>query len=71
MKREAVIVAYGRSACCRARKGSFANMHPVEYGAQTLKGVLKKVPELNPEQIDDVIVGCAMPINQLNLIQLV
>lgn len=67
MKREAVIVAYGRSACCRARKGSFANMHPVDYAAQTLKGVLNKVPELNPEQIDDVIVGCAMPINQLNM----
>lgn len=67
MNREAVIVAYGRSACCRARKGSFANMHPVDYAAQTLKGVLGKVPELNPEQIDDVIVGCAMPINQLNL----
>lgn len=65
--KEAVIVAYGRSACCRARKGSFANTHPIEYAAQTLKGVLAKVPQLDPKEIDDVIVGCAMPINQLNL----
>lgn len=66
VKRDAVIVAYGRSACCRARKGSFANMHPVDYAAQTLHGVLGKVPALKPEHIDDVIVGCAMPINQMN-----
>lgn len=64
--REAVIVAYGRSACCRARKGSFAQMHPVDYAAETLKGVLAKVPRLNPKAIDDVIVGCAVPINQLD-----
>lgn len=64
--REAVIVAYGRSACCRARKGSFANMHPVDYAAQTLRGVLDKLPALKPEQIDDVIVGCAMPVNEMD-----
>lgn len=65
-QREAVIVAYGRSACCRAGKGSLANTHPVEYAAQTLSGVLAKVPALKPEQIDDVIAGCARPINQLD-----
>ena len=64
--RDAVIVAYGRSACCRARKGAFANMHPVDYAAQTLQGVLAKVPALKPEQIDDVIVGCAMPVNEMD-----
>jgi acetyl-CoA acyltransferase len=65
--REVVIVAYGRSACCRARKGGFATTHPVDFTAQTLKGVLAKVPALKPEMIDDVITGCAMPINELNL----
>lgn len=67
MNREAVIVAYGRTACCRARKGGFAEMHPVDYAAQALKGVLDRVPALKPEKIDDVIVGCAMPINQLDM----
>lgn len=65
-KREAVIVAYGRSACCKARKGSLADTHPVDYAAQVLNGVLKKVPELSPEEIDDVIVGCAMPNGPLD-----
>jgi acetyl-CoA acyltransferase len=65
--KEAVIVAYGRSACCRARKGGFANTHPVDYAAAVLKGVLGRVPRLDPERIDDIITGCAFPINELNL----
>ena len=59
--REAVVVAYGRTPYCKANKGSFANVHPVEYGAQALLGVLNKVPQLKAEDIGDVIVGCAMP----------
>ena len=59
--REAVIVAYGRTPYCKANKGSFANVHPVEYGAQALLGVLSRVPQLKAEDIDDVIMGCAMP----------
>lgn len=59
--REAVIVAYGRTPYCKAGKGSFAQLHPVEYASQALLGVLAKVPQLKPEEIDDIIVGCAMP----------
>ena len=65
-RREAVIVAYGRSACCRARKGSLAGTHPIEYSAQVLQGVLAKVPQLPPERIDDLILGCAMPVNEMD-----
>jgi acetyl-CoA acyltransferase len=57
---EAVIVAYGRSPIGRGRKGGLADIHPVTYGAETLKGVLAKVPKLDPKEIDDVIVACAM-----------
>ena len=67
MNREPVIVAYGRSPCCRARKGGLARMHPIEYSAQTLSGVLAKVPGLDPGQIDDVIVGCASPTNEMSM----
>ena len=67
MSKEPVVVAYGRSPCCRARKGGLAGMHPVDYAAQTLKGVLAKVPQLPVDMIDDVITGCAMPINELNM----
>ena len=59
--KDAVIVAYGRTACCKAGKGVFAQVHPVEYGAQALLGVLERVPGLRPEEIGDVIMGCAMP----------
>lgn len=38
MGQEAVIVAYGRSAVCKSRKGAFAHTHPVDYGAQVLRG---------------------------------
>ena len=60
MNREVVIVAYGRSAVCRARKGSFAGTHPIEYSAQVLKGVLDKIPQLDRADIEDVIMGCAV-----------
>jgi acetyl-CoA acyltransferase len=36
-------------------------MHPVEYAAQALVGVLRRVPSLDPALIDDVIVGCSVP----------
>lgn len=67
MNHEPVIVAYGRSPCCRSRKGGLANTNPIDYAAQTLNGVIAKVPQLKPEMIDDVITGCAMAINELNM----
>jgi len=60
-QREPVIVAYGRSPIGKAPKGAFRLTHPVDLGAQTLKGVLARVPQLDPKDIDDVVVGCAYP----------
>lgn len=59
--RDAVVVAYGRTPLARANKGSFANLHPVEFGGQCLAGVLDRLPGLDRSLIDDVVVGCAMP----------
>ena len=59
--RDAVVVAYGRTPLARAFKGAFVKMHPVEYAAQALMGVLSRVPSLDPALIEDVIVGCAVP----------
>ncbi|QJW45239.1 thiolase family protein [bacterium BFN5] len=59
--RDAVVVAYGRTPLARAFKGAFVKMHPIEYAAQALAGVLRRVPNLPPAFIDDVIVGCAVP----------
>lgn len=58
---EAVVVAYGRSAFTRARKGALKNTHPVDVGGQVLKGLLKRVPQLDPMDISDVILACAKP----------
>ena len=60
-RREAVIVAYGRSPIGKAPKGVVHSTHPFDLGAQTLKGVLARVPQLDSAQIDDVVVGCAYP----------
>ncbi len=65
--REAVIVAFGRSAIGKAPKGALRYTRPEDFGAEVLKGVLKKVPQLNPEEIDDVIIGCAMPEGEQGL----
>ena len=67
MYRDPVVVAYGRSPCCRSRKGGLSQMHPIEYSAQTLKGVLAQIPQLDPALIDDVITGCASPTNEMSM----
>ena len=60
--RQAVVVAYGRSAVAKSgKKGALRNMHPVTLGGLTLKGVLAKLPQLEPVQVEDLIVGCAIP----------
>lgn len=63
--KDAVIVAYGRSAVCRANKGAFAKVNPLEYTSQVLAGVLAKIPQVDPAHIDDMIVGSAGPVNEL------
>lgn len=60
-KRDAVVVAYGRSALGRANKGSLVDEHPVEYGANVLKGVLEKLPGLELDKIEDLVMGCSNP----------
>jgi acetyl-CoA acyltransferase len=57
---DAVIVEAVRSPGAR-RKGGLAATRADEYGIQVLKGLLARVPEVKPEEIDDVIVGCSFP----------
>jgi len=59
--RDAVILAYGRSAIARGVKGSLKDTHPVDYAGLVLAEVVKKVPEMTPDMIEDVVVGCAKP----------
>ncbi|PWI58955.1 acetyl-CoA C-acyltransferase [Sulfoacidibacillus thermotolerans] len=59
--REAVIVAGGRSAVGKAGKGSLRQTRPDEFGAAVLKAVFERAEGLDPELIEDVILGCATP----------
>lgn len=59
--REAVIVAGRRSAVAKARRGSLKDTRPDDFAAAVVKGLLDSVPELDPGEIDDVIIGCAFP----------
>ncbi|WP_303872032.1 acetyl-CoA C-acyltransferase [Acetobacterium wieringae] len=61
MLKEAVIVACGRSPIGKAPRGALKFTRPDDYAAQVLKGTLAQVTNLDPELIDDFILGCAFP----------
>jgi acetyl-CoA C-acetyltransferase len=58
---EAVIVATARSPIGRAYKGSLKDMRADELTAQVVRAALAKVPELDPGDIDDLLLGCGLP----------
>jgi acetyl-CoA acyltransferase len=58
---EAVIVSAVRTAVGRAGKGTLATTRPDDLAAAAIHGALEHVPQLDPSEIDDVILGCAMP----------
>ena len=61
MSQNAYIVAGYRTAIGKAGKGGFRFSRPDELGAEVIKHILKTIPQLDPERIDDVIVGNATP----------
>ncbi|MDX6232991.1 MAG: acetyl-CoA C-acetyltransferase [Nocardioidaceae bacterium] len=61
---EAVIVSTARSPIGRANKGSLVDMRPDDMSARILEAVLAKVPELDPQQVEDVIMGCGQPAGE-------
>ncbi len=58
---EAVIVATARSPIGRAFKGSLTAIRPDDLAAQMVAAALAKVPQLDPADIGDLIVGCGLP----------
>jgi acetyl-CoA C-acetyltransferase len=57
----AVIVASGRSAIGRARKGSLVDVRPDDLAAHVVTKVLEQVPQLDRSDIEDLICGCGLP----------
>jgi len=58
---QAVIVSAVRTPVGRAPKGALSTTRPDDLAAFAMRGALERVPELNWEEIDDVILGCAQP----------
>jgi len=58
---DAYIVAAVRTPVGKAPRGMFRNVRPDDLLAHVLKGVIAQLPGLDPHDIGDVIVGCAMP----------
>jgi acetyl-CoA C-acetyltransferase len=61
---EAVIVATGRTPIGRANKGSLVTCRPDDLTAHVVTEVLAKIPQLDPAQIEDLIVGCGQPAGE-------
>ena len=58
---EAVIVSAVRTATGKAPNGTLRGTRPDEIAAAVITEVLRRAPALDPSEIDDVILGCAMP----------
>jgi acetyl-CoA acyltransferase len=59
--KDAVIVSAVRTAAGKAPGGTLKHMRPDEMAATAIKSALARVPVFDPGDVDDVIVGCAMP----------
>src|SRR5258708_3172030 len=59
--REAVVVASSRTGLAKSFRGSFNMTRPDDLAAHCIKDVLRKTPQLDPAEIEDVILGCAQP----------
>jgi acetyl-CoA acyltransferase len=58
---KAYIVSAVRTAIGRALRGSLKDTRPDDLGAIAVRGAVERVKNLDPAQVDDVILGCAMP----------
>jgi len=59
--REAVVVTSSRTALAKSFRGSFNATRPDDLAAHCIKDVLRKTPQLDPNEIEDVILGCGQP----------
>jgi acetyl-CoA C-acetyltransferase len=61
---EAVIVSTARSPIGRAFKGSLKDERPDDIAAQIVTEVLQKVPQLDPAEVEDLMMGCGSPAGE-------
>ncbi|MBV9761020.1 MAG: acetyl-CoA C-acyltransferase [Acidobacteriaceae bacterium] len=59
--REAVLVASSRTGLAKSYRGSFNMTRPEDLAAHCIRDVLRKTPQLDPAEVEDVVLGCAQP----------
>ena len=64
---DVIIAEAVRSAVGRAHKGSLATKRPDELAGDVIRGLMDRVPAVKPEQVEDVVLGCAMPEGEQGL----
>ncbi len=65
--KDIVIVEAVRSAVGRAIKGSLANKRPDELAGDVIRGLMARVPQVKPSDVEDLVLGCAMPEGEQGL----
>lgn len=58
---EAVIVSAARTAVGKSGRGALKTTRPDDMAAAAIRAAIERAPGLDPNEIDDVIIGCAMP----------
>ena len=59
--KDAVIVSAVRTPVGKAKRGGLATVRPDEMAAEVIRVLLERTPDLDPAQIEDVVIGCAFP----------
>ena len=65
--KDAVIVSAVRTPVGKAKRGGLATVRPDEMAAAVIQELLKRTPNLDPAQIEDVVIGCAFPEGEQGL----
>ncbi|WKZ48080.1 MAG: acetyl-CoA C-acyltransferase [Anaerolineales bacterium] len=65
--KDAVIVSAVRTPVGKAKRGGLATVRTDEMAASTIQALLKRTPNLDPAQIEDVVIGCAFPEGEQGL----
>ncbi len=65
--KDAIIVSAVRTPVGKAKRGGLATVRPDEMAAATIQALLQRTPNLDPAQIEDVVIGCAFPEGEQGL----
>jgi acetyl-CoA acyltransferase len=65
--KDAVIVSAVRTPVGKAKRGGLATVRPDEMAATAIQALLQRTPNLDPAQIEDVVIGCAFPEGEQGL----